>query len=96
MGAPGYLAPILALIELVSCIIRPLTLSLRLRINITTGHVFIALMRVRSKVVLFLIKILLALLIVLMWGYFLFEVGIGFIQAFVFSLLRVQYLGEHV
>lgn len=87
-GAPNYLAPILAIIEIVSNIIRPLTLSLRLRINITTGHVFISLMGVRRKILL--------AVIILMWGYILFEVGIGFIQGFVFSLLVRQYLGEHV
>lgn len=87
-GAPSYLAPILAVIEIVSKIIRPLTLSLRLRINITTGHVFIRLMGVSRKILL--------AVIILMWGYMLFEVGIGFIQGFVFRLLVSQYLGEHV
>lgn len=87
-GAPNYLAPILSIIEIVSCIIRPLTLSLRLSINITTGHVFIRLMGVSRKILL--------AVIILMWGYMLFEVGIGFIQGFVFSLLVSQYLGEHV
>lgn len=48
-GAPGYLAPILSLIEIVSKAIRPLTLSLRLSINITTGHVFIRLMGISSS-----------------------------------------------
>nr|YP_009176366.1 ATP synthase F0 subunit 6 [Enchiridium sp. MTA_2015]ALI86931.1 ATP synthase F0 subunit 6 [Enchiridium sp. MTA_2015] len=87
-GSPGYLAPILAIIEIVSNIIRPLTLSLRLSINITTGHVFISLMGVSSN--------FLTVVVILMWGYILFEVGISFIQGFVFSLLIGQYLGEHV
>lgn len=87
-GAPNYLAPILSIIEIVRSIIRPLTLSLRLSIKITTGHVFIRLMGV-SRNVLFIV-------VILMWGYMLFEVGIGFIQGFVFSLLVRQYLGEHV
>lgn len=87
-GAPNYLAPILSVIEIVRRIIRPLTLSLRLRINITTGHVFIRLMGVSRNILL--------AVIILMWGYMLFEVGIGFIQGFVFSLLVRQYLGEHV
>lgn len=87
-GAPGYLAPLLSIIEIVRKIIRPLTLSLRLSINITTGHIFISLMGVRSRGFL--------LIVVLMWGYLLFEVGISFIQGFVFSLLSAKYLGEHV
>lgn len=87
-GAPGYLAPLLSIIEIVRKIIRPLTLSLRLRIKITTGHIFIRLMGVRRNGFL--------LIVILMWGYLLFEIGIRFIQGFVFSLLSANYLGEHV
>ena len=94
-GSPIYLAPILNLIELVSNLIRPLTLALRLRIKMTTGHVLISLMRTRGGLCFFLSKPLLILLMLLIGGYMLFEVGICFIQGFVFSLLRIQYLGEH-
>jgi F-type H+-transporting ATPase subunit a len=94
-GSPGYLAPVLNLIELVSNFIRPLTLALRLRINITTGHVFISLMGTRGRACLFSFKIFWVLFIILMSGYLLFEIGICFIQGFVFRLLSVQYLGEH-
>lgn len=94
-GSPGYLAPILNLIELVSNLIRPLTLALRLGINMTTGHVLIRLISTRAGVCLFTSKILLIPLILLIRGYLLFETGICFIQGFVFSLLKVQYLGEH-
>ena len=94
-GSPGYLAPILNLIELVRNIIRPLTLALRLSINITTGHVFIRLMGTRGRICLFTFKPFWLFFIFLMMGYLLFEVGICFIQGFVFRLLSVQYLGEH-
>ena len=50
-GSPRYLAPILNIIELVSKIIRPLTLALRLGIKMTTGHVLIALMRTSTCLV---------------------------------------------
>lgn len=95
LGSPIYLASVLKLIELVRNIIRPLTLALRLRINITTGHVFIRLMGTRSSFCMFSFKIFFAFFVCLMAGYLLFEVGICFIQGFVFSLLSVQYLGEH-
>lgn len=94
-GSPNYLAPILKLIELVRNIIRPLTLALRLRINMTTGHVLISLMSTRGVLCFFSSYILCGLLIMLIMGYLLFEVGICFIQGFVFRLLRAQYLGEH-
>lgn len=94
-GSPKYLAPILNLIELVRNIIRPLTLALRLRIKMTTGHVLISLMRTRGVLCLFSSYLLCGLLIILIRGYLLFEVGICFIQGFVFRLLSAQYLGEH-
>lgn len=94
-GSPGYLAPILNLIELVRNIIRPLTLALRLGINMTTGHVLISLMSTSARLCLFSSIVLLAPLLILIRGYLMFEMGICFIQGFVFSLLKVQYLGEH-
>lgn len=56
-GSPGYLAPVLNVIELVRKIIRPLTLALRLSINMTTGHVLISLMRTRGALCLFTFKL---------------------------------------
>lgn len=94
-GSPAYLAPILNLIELMRKIIRPLTLALRLRINMTTGHVLIALMRTRRAVRFFRVKIIWIILVMIIMGYIIFELGICFIQGFVFRLLRANYLGEH-
>lgn len=94
-GSPGYLAPVLNLIELVRNLIRPLTLALRLGINMTTGHVLIRLIRTRAGACLFRSKILIIPLLLIIRGYILFEMGICFIQGFVFSLLKAQYLGEH-
>nr|AVP74400.1 ATP synthase F0 subunit 6 [Discocelis tigrina] len=94
-GAPGYLAPILNLIELVSNFIRPFTLALRLSINMTTGHVLISLMATSGVISLFTFKFFWVLMTLLITGYILFEMGICFIQGFVFSLLSTNYLGEH-
>nr|QDH52408.1 ATP synthase F0 subunit 6 [Chordodes sp. VVA-2019] len=41
MGSPILLVPFLFIIELISNIIRPLTLALRLSANITSGHILI-------------------------------------------------------
>jgi len=95
LGSPGYLASILNLIEIVRNFIRPLTLALRLGIKMTTGHVLIRLIRTRARVCIFSSKMLLIPLLFILRGYLLFEMGICFIQGFVFSLLKVQYLGEH-
>ena len=45
-GAPFALSPLLVLIETISIIIRPLTLTVRLVANMTVGHVVCALVRV--------------------------------------------------
>lgn len=94
-GSPWYLAPILKLIELVRNFIRPLTLALRLGINMTTGHVLIALMRTSRAIRRLTFKPIWVVLILIVWGYILFELGICFIQGFVFRLLRANYLSEH-
>lgn len=98
LGSPIALNPILNIIELVSNLIRFITLSLRLRINITTGHVFLTLISIFTcfetnnllpGLILFFAINLLGIF------YLVFELAIGFIQAFVFSLLCSQYLEEH-
>lgn len=86
LNSPNYLAPFLSVIELVRNLIRPFTLSLRLGINITTGHILLGLMSSNNRI----------FIVLLMVGYLLFETGIGFIQGFVFSLLVTNYLSEHV
>jgi len=94
-GRPFALSFFLASVELISNLIRPLTLSLRLSIKITTGHIFITLIRVGLCGFLtrfrffsfFVLRVVLGL-------YFLFEFAICVIQAFVFRLLLVQYIEE--
>nr|UHA56304.1 ATP synthase F0 subunit 6 [Diversibipalium sp. MNHN JL281] len=92
LGGPLVLANSLNFIEWVSLIIRSLTLSLRLAVNISTGHIFLG-----------LVSVLLLVLgcssgsvvgFVCFVGYFFFEIFVCFIQAFVFGLLLVQYIDE--
>jgi F-type H+-transporting ATPase subunit a len=52
--SPLWLVPLLKIVELVSKFVRPLTLSLRLRIKMTTGHIFIRLLRIRLSLSYFL------------------------------------------
>merc|ERR1712066_1187596 len=47
------LAFFMSLIELVSCFLRPLTLSLRLMINLTAGHLILSLVALRQGLNLF-------------------------------------------
>lgn len=91
-GRPLGLGSFIAIVEVISNLIRPLTLTLRLSIKITTGHIFISLIRggIVSLVLTrqFLFRIFLGLILSF---YFLFEFLVCSIQAVVFSLLLIQY-----
>lgn len=91
-GRPSYLAPFLCLIELVSIIVRPVTLAVRLTANITTGHILIGLLA-RS----FAHLSLGASVVILSLGifYHMFEFAVCIIQAYIFVLLSNLYADEH-
>lgn len=86
-SVPLALGVFLSQIEFVRKFIRPLTLSLRLGIKVTTGHILLSLISVIgvSRKWFFVILILLR-------GYFVFEIFVMVIQAVVFNLLLSQYL----
>ena len=90
-GTPGWLLPLMIPIELVSQLARPLSLAVRLFANMTAGHTILG--------VLFGLTITGGLLIG--WLPFVFtiamnvlEVGIAFIQAYIFTVLTCVYLGD--
>ena len=92
LGSPVLLNPFLCLIELVRNLVRPLTLSVRLTANLSTGHILIALSGIR-----FVNGGLLVGFFVLVVGlfYFLFELGVCFVQGYIFTLLPTLYVDEH-
>ncbi len=90
-GAPAPLLPILVIIELISSIIRPLTLTVRLTANIIAGHLLLTLVGGGARSPLSLISILvisgrIALIIL--------ESAVACIQAYVFTVLSTLYLEE--
>ena len=96
IGAPAPLNPFLVLIETVSIIVRPITLSVRLMANISAGHIVLTLVGnyittrvltagIFSSILLISIQVL----------YSVFEFGIGVIQAYIFCLLITLYSDEH-
>lgn len=92
-GTPGWLLPLMIPIELVSQLARPVSLAVRLFANMTAGHVILG--------VLFGLAISGGLLIG--WLPFAFtiamnglELGIAFIQAYIFTVLTCVYLGDAV
>lgn len=84
-------------IESSSVTVRPITLSFRLAANISAGHIVILLFALFAAHA-FLTSLMTALFILLptLMGYILFEVGICFIQSFIFCLLLSLYSNEHV
>nr|QHT64918.1 ATP synthase subunit 6 [Microphthalmus similis] len=94
-GAPDWLNPALVMIETVSILVRPLTLSFRLGANMSAGHIVLGLIGIYASSALFMsIYSLLALLFVQII-YVLFEVGICLIQAYIFCLLLTLYADDH-
>lgn len=86
LGTPIALSQFMTLIETVSQIIRPITLSVRLAANITAGHILIALSR--SPII--IINHFRLVLVIL----FMLEIAVAFIQAYVFITLLSIYLRE--
>ena len=92
-GTPGWLLPLMIPIELISQLARPISLAVRLFANMTAGHVILG--------VLFGLTIGGGLLIgwlpfsftVVLYG---LEVGIAFIQAYIFVVLTCVYIGDAI
>ena len=92
-GTPVLLLPLMMPIELISQLAWPVSLAVRLFANMTAGHTILA--------VLFGMAISLPLFIG--WVPFAFtiamnglEVGIAFIQAYIFTILTCVYLGDAI
>ena len=92
-GTPGWLIPLMIPIELISHLARPVSLSVRLFANMTAGHTILG--------VLFGLAIAGGLLIG--WLPFSFtvalyalELGIAFIQAYIFTILTCVYMGDAI
>nr|YP_002791180.1 ATP synthase F0 subunit 6 [Ascobulla fragilis]ACE62809.1 ATP synthase F0 subunit 6 [Ascobulla fragilis] len=91
-GAPSGLMPFLILIETVSVLIRPLTLTVRLIANISAGHIVMGLIANCLSSIQFAYMVPFLLINVF---YTMFEVFVCFIQAYIFSLLIKLYVDEH-
>nr|QJD22101.1 ATP synthase F0 subunit 6 [Amblyomma testudinarium] len=89
LGSPIYLSFFMVLIETVSNLIRPITLSVRLTANMISGHLLIHLlssMMVEIDFFIFLLFLMILLLIL--------ETAVAFIQSFVFMMLISLYINE--
>lgn len=96
MGAPAPLNPFLVIIETVSILVRPITLSVRLTANISAGHIVLTLIGNYLTARFFLSSVFSMLLLALIQIFYtIFEFGISLIQAYIFCLLITLYSDEH-
>lgn len=89
-GIPLVMAPLMFVVELMSYTARPISLSLRLAINMMVGHT--------------LMKVIAGFVVLMgIWGVFpigflviltAFELGIALLQAYIFTILTCVYLND--
>lgn len=96
LGTPSFLIPFLPIIETLSIIVRPITLSIRLAANIRAGHIILTLIGDYLTISILSSRYLVSSLVMFIQvGYFIFEIGIGIIQGYIFSLLITLYTDDH-
>nr|YP_009735105.1 ATP synthase F0 subunit 6 [Acropyga fuhrmanni]QBG38604.1 ATP synthase F0 subunit 6 [Acropyga fuhrmanni] len=90
-GTPFSLMPFMVMIESISLIIRPLTLSIRLTANMIAGHLLLSLLGSTGQIINFYLKML---IISTQFLLFILELSVSIIQAYVFTILTTLYSSE--
>nr|YP_009339296.1 ATP synthase F0 subunit 6 [Gmelinoides fasciatus]APL97186.1 ATP synthase F0 subunit 6 [Gmelinoides fasciatus] len=90
LGTPSILTPFMVLIETISNLIRPLTLTVRLTANMVAGHLLIVLLSSANPAPMPLTPIIFVSNFTLL----VLELAVAFIQAYVFSVLITLYMSE--
>ncbi|NCC02750.1 MAG: F0F1 ATP synthase subunit A [Proteobacteria bacterium] len=95
-GVPGYLAPVIFPIEMVSFFIRPFSLSLRLFANMLAGHILLKVFAGMTAAIatsgwIASVGVLPLILNVAIVG---FEVFVALLQAYIFTILSSVYLRD--
>nr|YP_010610621.1 ATP synthase F0 subunit 6 [Opisthoteuthis californiana]WAP91376.1 ATP synthase F0 subunit 6 [Opisthoteuthis californiana] len=95
-GTPSFLIMFLPIIELLSISVRPVTLAIRIAANISAGHIILTLIGNYLTFSILSFNILTMILIMIIQTmYFMFEIGIGIIQGYIFTLLITLYTDDH-
>lgn len=95
-GAPVFLLPLIVVIEIVSYLIRTLSLSVRLFANMMAGHTLLHILA--SFSVGFAnfkgLSVMVFVPLIVIFLVFFLELGIAFIQAYVFTILLCIYMND--
>lgn len=96
-GANIYLIPLLIPIELISYIFRVISLPVRLFANMMAGHTLLKVISgfawkmLNGNFIIFFSHFFILILLILLIG---LELGVGLIQAFVFTILTCMYIND--
>ncbi len=90
-GTPLAIAPVVVVLEVISMLVRPVALMIRLGANMTAGHIVILI--ILGFIFMFQTVALAAVSVPLAAAITLLELIVAFIQAYVFTLLTALYVG---
>jgi len=101
-GLNIYMTIFVSILEIFSYLLRPLSLAIRLFANMVAGHILLLIVSSSSFIVakysvyneFFVIYLDVTMLIIA--SIIMLEIGIAFIQAYVFSILICIYLSDHL
>jgi F-type H+-transporting ATPase subunit a len=110
-GVPGVLYPVIWVIELISLLIRPLTLSIRLFANMYAGHIVLGIFSILTSIAVEQIilgiegtgiaNVAIGGIAAIAWmtlltALYLLEIGVAVLQAYIFTLLTTVYISLSV
>nr|ATN41192.1 ATP synthase F0 subunit 6 [Cecidomyiidae sp. 3 LC-2017] len=90
-GTPTFLIMFMVLIESISNLMRPITLTIRLTANMIAGHLLLNLLSSLSYIINFMSQMFLFGLIIILLS---LESAVSIIQSYVFAILTVLYIKE--
>jgi F-type H+-transporting ATPase subunit a len=90
-GVPWWMAPLMIAIELFTYLARPVSLSLRLMANMVAGHILLKILAGFIIMLPFIFKIVPIPVIIILTA---FEICVGILQAYIFTILSCVYLND--